>query len=187
MIVPDPTCEAAKAAQNQLYGLQKSACEASKADEQAQCQSRKQECLSVAKACIATRDDARAAKIDRALLLWVDDNPENNIYERQALIEMGTQIILANNTQAALEQLKTHSIDVIISDFKRSDDPVGGYTLLEEVRKYPTPPPYIIFSGSSSAALAAEARRKGAYGETNQPAELFRLVIEAVKRSRIRR
>jgi hypothetical protein len=43
------------------------------------------------------------------------------------------------------------------------------------------PPPYIIYSGSSNNTLAANAKLKGALGETNDPRELLELVLVAIK------
>jgi len=135
-------------------------------------------------ACKAYRNEARDAKLNGAVILWVDDHPENNLFERQALIEMGVRIISVTNTQTALDELRRRPFDAIISDFTRSDDPKGGYTLLEKLPKRPTHPPYIIYSGSFSSTFSDEAKSKGALGETNEPSDLFKLVIKAIKMRR---
>src|ERR1039457_4790746 len=57
----DPVCEAAKAAQNQIYDSQRVACESSKAAERAQCEAREQFCFSVAKVCSDDREKAAAS------------------------------------------------------------------------------------------------------------------------------
>ena len=181
----DPACEASKGAQNQIYEIQKASCEASKTEEKSQCEVQKAACLSAAEACSSIRRRA-GTSINGAVILWVDDHPDNNIYQRQAFSELGARVVLASNTQTALSQLQTQHVDVIISDFERADDPRGGYTLLTEVRKRPSAPPFIIFSGSTTAAFAAEAKRKGALGETNENGELFDLVLEAVRKHRHR-
>src|SRR6266446_7249188 len=186
LIIHDPACEANKAVQNQINEIQKVSCEASKADEKSQCEGQKAACLSVAAACSSIRRKAGISRLKGAIILWVDDNPDNNIYQRQALVELGARLLLASDTHAALKQLQTHHVDVIISDFERADDPRGAYTLLSEVRKRTNPPRFIIFSGSATAAFAAEAKRKGAFGETNENPKLFDLVLEAVKKPRRR-
>ena len=188
----DPVCEAAKAAQNQIYDSQRVACESSKAAERAQCEAREQFCFSVAKVCSDDREKAAASNIEGTLVLWVDDHPDNNLYERQALTELGGTITPASNTQEALSKLehfeilemvgrRTAKFDAIISNFRRSDDPQAGHTLLAAVLKLRRPPKYIIYSSSSSANFASDAKAKGAFGETNRVDVLFELVISAVK------
>src|ERR1022692_1240815 len=66
----DPVCEAAKAAQNQIYDSQRVACESSKAAERAQCEAREQFCFSVAKVCSDDREKAAASNIEGTLVLW---------------------------------------------------------------------------------------------------------------------
>jgi CheY-like chemotaxis protein len=188
----DPVCEAAKAAQNQIYDSQRVACESRKAAERAQCEARKQFCFSAAKVCSDDREKAAASNIEGTLVLWVDDHPDNNLYERQALTELGGTITPASNTQEALSKLehfeilemvgrRTAKSDAIISNFRRSDDPQAGHTLLAAVLKLRRPSKYIIYSSSSSANFASDAKAKGAFGETNRVDVLFELVISAVK------
>src|ERR1039457_7575026 len=66
----------------QIYDSQRVACESSKTAERAQCESRKQFCFSVAKGCSDDREKAAASNIEGTLVLWVDDHPDNNLYER---------------------------------------------------------------------------------------------------------
>jgi CheY-like chemotaxis protein len=138
------------------------------------------------------REKAAASNIEGTLVLWVDDHPDNNLYERQALTELGGTITPASNTQEALSKLehfeilemvgrRTAKSDAIISNFRRSDDPQAGHTLLAAVLKLRRPPKYIIYSSSSSANFASDAKAKGAFGETNRVDVLFELVISAVK------
>jgi CheY-like chemotaxis protein len=183
--ITDPACEANKAAQNQIHAIQKSSCEASKTEERAQCESRKAACLSVADACssILLREGAR---INGSVILWVDDHPANNVYQVQALSELGARVVLANTTQEGMAKLQAQHVDLVISDFERTDDPRGGYTLLTEVRKRSNPPPFVIFSSSSTPEFAAEARRRGAFGETNNNGELFNLVAQALSKNKRR-
>lgn len=190
----DPICETTKAAQNQMNAAQKAACETTKTRERLECEVRKSACRSVAKACSDVFDEMWIAEtklggVTRgARILWVDDHPDNNIYERQALAEQGIELVLAKNTQQALEKLQspTGKFVAIISDFARSDDPQGGYTLLEAVRKLRHAPPYIIYSSSANPAFVAAAKAKGAFGETNEAKELFELVKHLVVKAVLR-
>lgn len=55
----------------------------------------------------------------RNRILWVDDRPENNVYERQAFEAQGIEFALALSTDEALELLKTNKFAAIISDMDR--------------------------------------------------------------------
>ena len=63
-------------------------------------------------------------------MLWVDDRPENNVYERQAFEEQGLHFRLALSTEEALQILKQEKFAAIISDMGRKEGPKEGYVLL---------------------------------------------------------
>lgn len=113
-------------------------------------------------------------------VLWVDDRPDNNVFERQALEPFEIEFVLSTSTESALQKLQERSFDAIISDMDRLTDSRAGYTLLEEMRKNRNSTPFIIYAGSSSPEHVAEARRRGAQGTTNRPDELFEMVLEVV-------
>ncbi|MNK82065.1 Sensor histidine kinase RcsC [compost metagenome] len=120
-------------------------------------------------------------KASRSLILWVDDHPENNIYERQSLEALGIEFILARTTEDAIERSQPGKFVAIISDMGRPSDPRAGYTLLEKLRASGDQTPYIIYTGSNSAGRRAEARKQGALGSTNRPQELFEYVLQALR------
>lgn len=184
VLFEDPVCEAAKSAQNQIYSAQKSACETSKSDEQLRCEEKRRECFAVASTCTSTAKKPGSSRIDQANILWVDDNPGNNIIQRMSLEQLGAKIQLAESTSEAIQKMGDRRFDVIISDFMRRDDSRGGMTLLAEVRKLKQPPPYIIFSSTSTPEFTATARKAGALGETNNSSELFDLIIKALNERR---
>ena len=116
----------------------------------------------------------------RATVLWVDDNPSNNIFERQALEALGATFVLSTSTDDALAVLKRRSFDLIVSDMGRPPDGRAGYTLLEKLRSLGDRTPFIIYSSSRTLEQQDEARRRGALGSTNRPDELFGLVLSAL-------
>lgn len=118
----------------------------------------------------------------RATVLWVDDRPNNNIHERQALEALGVGFVLSASTEDALERLNHRSFDAIISDMGRPPDPVAGYTLLDKLRGSGDRTPFIIYAGSRSPEHRAEAKRRGAFDCTNRPDELFELVLSTIAR-----
>src|SRR6516225_6613525 len=68
------------------------------------------------------------------VVLWVDDRPDNNIFERAAMEKYNVQFVLANSTEEAIAKLSSAPFDAIISDMGRPPDPRAGCTLLQAVR-----------------------------------------------------
>jgi CheY-like chemotaxis protein len=115
-------------------------------------------------------------------VLWVDDNPDNNIYERQSLEALGVRFVLSTSTDDALNKVKNQRFDAIISDMGRPPDRTAGYTLLDALRSSGDRTPFIIYAGSRSPEHQAESRRRGAAGCTNRATELFEMVLSALQR-----
>jgi CheY-like chemotaxis protein len=121
-------------------------------------------------------------RASEATALWVDDCPDNNIFERQSLEALGVSFELATSTEEALDKVAKRPFDVIISDMGRPPDPRAGYTLLDKLRASGDRTPFIIYAGSNAAEHKAEARRRGALGSTNRASELFEHVLAALQR-----
>ena len=121
-------------------------------------------------------------QLSDARVLWVDDIPENNVYERRALEAVGIRFVLSTTTEDALGKTLRSSYAAIISDMGRPPDHRAGYTLLDALRQRGDRTPFIIYAGSRSPEHNAEARKHGALGYTNRPQELFQLVVPAIVR-----
>jgi CheY-like chemotaxis protein len=119
-------------------------------------------------------------RLSDARILWVDDRPENNLYERRALEAFGVRSTLSTSTEDALRKSELSPYDAIISDMGRPPDPRAGYTLLDALRKRGDRTPFVIYAGSNAPEHKAEARKHGALGSTNRPEELFQLVLSAI-------
>jgi CheY-like chemotaxis protein len=119
-----------------------------------------------------------------ASILWVDDIPQNNVYERRALEALGVLFTPTTSTTDALVKLQSDQFDAVISDMSRPPDPRAGYTLLGEMQKRGIRVAYIIYSSSDRPEHKTEALAKGAIGSTSRPEELFALVIEALSGDR---
>jgi len=113
-------------------------------------------------------------------VLWVDDRPDNNIYERQAFEAQGIEFSLALSTNEALELLKTHKFAAIISDMGRREGPQEGYVLLEKLRSMGDTTPFMIYAASNLPEHKRMAKERGAIGSTNRADELFQTVMAAV-------
>ncbi|MGH2354539.1 MAG: response regulator [Chloroflexota bacterium] len=128
----------------------------------------------------ATRPRA-ARRLAGASVLWVDDRPENNTYERRALEALGLAITLSRSTDDALEKLPAGRFDVVITDMGRPGDRQAGYTLLEALRRAGSRVPVIIYSSSGTPEERAQARQRGAFGRASGPQDLIQLVVSAIQ------
>lgn len=138
-----------------------------------------------AAAVVADTVNARVIRrASSATVLWVDDRPSNNIFERQSLEALGISFVLATSTEEALTLVSKQHFDAIISDMGRPPDPRAGYTLLEKLRSSGNQTPFIIYAGSNAPDHKAEARSRGAIGSTNRATELFEYVLAALNGKR---
>jgi CheY-like chemotaxis protein len=133
---------------------------------------------------VRTLESARAQPKNRRLVLWVDDKPDNNILEREAMAAYNIDFVLARSTGQALALAVTanQQFDVIISDMGRPPDSRAGYTLLEALRESGNRTPYFIYAGSRAAEHTREALQRGAQGNTNRSDELIHMVLQTLER-----
>jgi CheY-like chemotaxis protein len=139
-----------------------------------------QETKAVAGAVIDTMTPRALRRLEASTILWVDDKPDNNRYERQALEALGIRWILSTSTEDALAKTQHRTFDAIISDMGRPPDDRAGYTLVDALRSCGDRTPFIIYARSRAPEHIAEARRHGALGCTSRPHELIEMVLEAV-------
>jgi CheY-like chemotaxis protein len=116
----------------------------------------------------------------RNSILWVDDRPDNNKYERKAFEAMGLKFTLALSTNEALDILSKQKYSAIISDMGRREGPREGYVLLDALRQNNNATPFFIYAGSNAPEHKAEAREHGGQGSTNNGQELFQMVTKSV-------
>lgn len=115
-------------------------------------------------------------RIRDSAILWVDDRPANNRFERQAFEALGMRVDLSTSTEDALSRMRRRQYDLIISDMGRPGDPRAGYTLLDQLRGQGDATPFVIYASSRAPEHVAEARRHGAAGCTNSATELMKIV-----------
>lgn len=111
-------------------------------------------------------------------ILWVDDRPENNVYERNMLERYGLVFTLALSTQQALKCMEHDKFALVISDMGRKEGEREGYVLLDEIRKIDKKIPFIIYAGSRNEEHINETFNHGGQGCTNASGELVDLVIK---------
>ena len=118
-------------------------------------------------------------------VLWVDDHPEHNEAETDALAKLQIEVQTAQSTSEGVKVLEADpDFDLVISDWGRAWEWEAGLRLLSKVRELrPSLPVVFYHSETDAAARAARAERlraAGAFGEAVYPAELFTLVLRAL-------
>ena len=130
---------------------------------------------------VVERASEATASMGPQRILWVDDVPQNNIREQNAMTALGMQVTTATSTQDALGQLDQSRFDVVITDMGRPGNLQAGYELLEKMQARNDTQPVIIYASSNRPEHREQARKRGAFGSTNRPDELLDLVTRAVE------
>ncbi|GGI76701.1 hypothetical protein GCM10007978_12940 [Shewanella hanedai] len=110
-------------------------------------------------------------------ILWVDDNPDNNIKERAALREHDIGVYITTSTEEALLLLSIYGYEMVISDMGRGEDPIAGLKLLRQIRESGGKIPYIIYTINDTQELNDEVRRSGGQGVAVDSENLHKLVM----------
>lgn len=116
-----------------------------------------------------------------AQLLWVDDQPENNLNERRMFRQLKTEVDTAKSTEEALGILKSGRYDLVISDMARGDEATAGLKFLKQFRKVNNATPVMFYVGMFDAKKGVPAQ---AFGITNRPDELLHLTLDALERKK---
>jgi CheY-like chemotaxis protein len=116
----------------------------------------------------------------RNRILWVDDRPENNSYERRAFEAVGVRFKLSLSTNEALEEISRSRFAAIISDMGRAEGPREGYVLLDHMRSVGDRTPLFFYASSNAPEHKRETELHGGQGCTNDAEELFDMVMRAI-------
>jgi CheY-like chemotaxis protein len=116
----------------------------------------------------------------RNQVLWVDDRPENNVYERRAFEAVGLKFSLALSTAEALAAMKRQRFAAVISDMGRKEGPREGYVLLDAMRADGNQTPLFFYAASNEPEHKRETKEHGGQGCTNDAQELFEMVTRVV-------
>lgn len=126
--------------------------------------------------------DARREQPRPRYILWVDDNPYNNLWERRALESYGIHFTLALDTDEAKRLLAgDHRFAAIISDMGRPGDGSAGLTLLKWLHENTQQRlPYYIYTTPQIAKRKLTAEAPQPQGMTADPDALVEMVVTAL-------
>jgi len=138
---------------------------------------------------VSSKDKERALKRAKkhlnvfrgARFLWVDDHPENNLNELVMFGQLRVVTQTAENTEEALDILKNHQFDLVISDMARGNEPTAGLKFLKQIGKENETAPMIFYVGVLDRETGIPAQ---AFGITNRPDELLHLTLDVLERKK---
>lgn len=111
-----------------------------------------------------------------ARVLWVDDNPDYNLYETVALERLGLFVTKATSTAAGEFYLNALSISLVVTDLRRGGDPNAGRELLAKVRASRPELPVIIYT-TGADAKRDDLLAAGAADVADLPGDLVAAVL----------
>jgi len=124
-----------------------------------------------------------SSAIRGAQILWVDDNPGNNIYERMALKSMNMTVDLAISTTEALQIFTMNQYNVVISDMGRQEEKFAGLALLQAMRSRGINTQVIFYT--SQYIHENINIPKEAFAITSRADHLLHYVMDILERTRI--
>ena len=116
-------------------------------------------------------------------VLWVDDQPDNNRFERLAFEAIGLRFTLTQSTNEGLEKLRQNQYAAVISDMGRPEGLREGYVLLDRLREQGDRTPLFFYTSSNAPPHKRETRAHEGQGSTNNPQELFEMVTSRLLRN----
>ncbi|MEU7784336.1 response regulator [Amycolatopsis sp. NPDC049159] len=86
-----------------------------------------------------------------ARVLWVDDVPDNNVYETIALERIGKLVTVATSTEAARTYLTHLEFAIVVTDLTRAGDPRACQEFLRETRAAGNTIPVVVYTLDAAA------------------------------------
>lgn len=117
--------------------------------------------------------------VQKAKILWVDDNPEHNFNEIKMLHQLRADVETARSTEEALAALEMQPFDILLSDMNRGDDPTAGLKMLDRLKSAHPKVPVIFYVGTFEPSRGVPPF---AFGLTNRPDEMLHLVLDVLER-----
>jgi hypothetical protein len=122
-----------------------------------------------------------APVLQKAQVLWVDDDPSGNINERKTLRALGVFVDLARSTHEAVKMLKEVKYDAVVSDMNRENNPKEGERFIEVMKRKKVYNWPIFYVRRYNPELGVP---EGAFNITNRPDHLLHYVMDVLERER---
>lgn len=123
-----------------------------------------------------------ASALDGAKILWIDDQPAGNAWERQMLAKFGVSFVTVETTASAIACLKAEHFDLALSDIARGDNPRAGLEALPTILQTAPGIPVVFYVGYVTPDRPVPV---GSKGIAEEPNELLHLVLDQLERTRL--
>lgn len=138
-------------------------------------------------ACVSAVPALATTPRRAARVLWVDDRPANNEFERKWLRPHGIVFDSVVSTDEALEQLANESYDLVITDLGREHSSdrsaTAGAAFLDQPVVRKGGPPVVVYAGSWAVAQRDDLVSRGALDVMANRQHLFDTVLGVLGRS----
>ncbi|HSL60661.1 MAG TPA: sigma-54 dependent transcriptional regulator [Desulfotignum sp.] len=108
-------------------------------------------------------------------ILVVEDDPGHARMLKTLISDWGYAVRLADDGDTAVEQVKSHSFDIVLMDIKMKR--MSGMAALSDIRAYNPSLPVVMMTAYSSVDTAVEALKIGAYDYLTKPLDFDRLKL----------
>src|SRR5688572_6724046 len=112
-------------------------------------------------------------------ILVVEDEPDTAELLREGLRRRGFDVAAVHSAEQCLEHLRTHPIDVVITDVQMPG--MSGIDLCAHLREHHKDVLSIVVTGAGGLDLAIQAIRVGAYDFIAKPVKLDALAIATTR------
>lgn len=138
-------------------------------------------------ACVAAIPALAVTPRRAARVLWVDDHPSNNEYERKCLRPHGIVFDCVVSTDEAIEQLTSETYDLVITDLGRQGSSdrssTAGAAFLDQPIVRDGGPPVIVYAGTWAVTQRDALVARGALDVMSNREHLFARVLDILGRS----
>lgn len=139
------------------------------------------------RACVTAVPSFAVTPRRAARVLWVDDKPANNEFERKWLRPHGLVFDCVVSTEEAIQQLEAESYDLVITDLGRQGSSdrsfMAGADFLDQPIVKGGGPPVIVYAGQWGMTQRDTLIARGALEVTNDRSVLFATVLTALGRN----
>ena len=122
-------------------------------------------------------------------ILIVDDDKDICLTLSKILNSKGFHVTIANNSDAAINEIKSSSIDLVLLDVWLEGSKKDGLELLKIIKNYNPITPVILISGHANVEMAVKSIKQGAFYFIEKPfksEKLFLIIDRAIENAFLR-
>ena len=110
-------------------------------------------------------------------ILLVDDDKDICLTLSKILSSKGFVVTIANNSDAAINEIKNASVDLVLLDVWLEGSKKDGLELLKIIKKFNPNTPVVLISGHANVEMAVKAMKQGAFYFIEKPFKSDKLFL----------